>query len=334
MPRTGRLHIAGGYYHVMGRGLERRRIFATNTDKADFLERLGVLLDELSFECMAWSLMSNHYHLLIRVGDQPLSHLMRRLLSGYATNYNIRKKRTGYVFQNRYKSILCDADSYFLELVRYIHLNPVKAKILSGIDVLDTYAWTGHAVIMGKKSNDWQNIDEVLGNYSTKKTVARRRYRSFINDGVTLKLENMDGGGLIRSYGGWQEIIKKRKNHEARIGDERILGDSDFIQQVIKQDDLKLEEEIMFKNQGWDIGKLVKYVCHHFDIDRSQLSTKGRNNRVSHAKALICYWGNSKLGISSTELGARLNISQPNVSRAVKRGREYSKENNFTLQVS
>lgn len=152
---------------------------------------------------------------------------------------------------------MCDADSYFLELVRYIHLNPVKAKILSGIDDLDTYPWTGHAVIMGKKSNDWQNIDGVLSHYSTKKTFARKCYRSFINDGVTIKLDNMAGGGLIRSYGGWQEIIKKRKNHEVRIGDERILGDSDFIRQVIKQDELKLEEEILFKNQGWDIVKLT-----------------------------------------------------------------------------
>lgn len=334
MPRTGRLHIAGGYYHVMGRGLERRRIFAAHTDKEDFLSRLAYLLKELPFECMAWAVMSNHYHLLIRVSDTPLSQLMRRLLSGYATNYNIRNNRAGYVFQNRYKSILCDADIYFLELVRYIHLNPIKAKILKDIGELDIYPWTGHSAIMRKNSNEWQNTDEVLGHYGGQKAAARRQYRAFVIDGINGKLEDMSGGGLIRSYGGWQEITKMRKNHEARIGDERILGESDFVQQVIKNDEIKLEEELLLKRNGWDIERLVQYVCHYFDVAQAQISTKGRSNPVSHAKALICYWGNSRLGISSTDLGARLNISQSSVSRAAKRGKEYSEENNVELKTN
>jgi len=330
MPRSGRLHIAGGYYHVMGRGLERRRIFATKKDKEDFLGRLTLLVKALQFDCLAWSLMTNHYHLLIRVSDVPLSQLMRRLLSGYATNYNIRHKRSGYVFQNRYKSILCDAGSYFLELVRYIHLNPIKAKMLKGISELDTYPWTGHAAIMRKNLNDWQNIDEVLGHYSVQKATARRQYRA---DGINQKIDDMSGGGLIRSYGGWQEITKMRKNHEARIGDERILGDSDFVQQVITNDEIKLEQALLLKHNGWDIDKLVRYVCDYFDIPQAQIPTKGRSNSVSHAKALICYWGNSQLGITSTKLGARLNVSQSSVSRAVKRGREYCEEKGVELKI-
>ena len=92
--------------------------------------RLGEGLEQTHIQCLAWALMSNHYHLLLRVSDQPLSKLMSRLLSGYATQYNIRKRRSGYVFQNRYKSILCNEDEYLLELVRYIHLNPLKVKIV------------------------------------------------------------------------------------------------------------------------------------------------------------------------------------------------------------
>ncbi len=332
MPRTGRLHIAGSFYHVIGRGLERRRIFSGDKDKKDFLDRFAGLLKESQFDCMAWSLMPNHYHLLIRVSDEPLSHLMRRLLSGYATNYNIRHKRSGYVFQNRYKSILCDADSYFLELVRYIHLNPVKARMLKGIVELDTYPWTGHVAIMGTHANDWQNTNEVLAKYGRQKKLARRLYREFVAEGVNHKLDDMSGGGLIRSYGGWQEIIKKRKNHEARIGDERILGDSDFVQQVIESDEINLEEALLLKRNGWDIDKLAETVCHYFDIEPTQLPMKGRNNSISHAKSLICYWGNIRLGISSTELGARLHISQSSVSRAVKRGEEYSKNNSIEFK--
>ena len=128
MLRQGRLHLAGGYYHVMVRGLERRRIFNSTVDKNDFLVRLGEGLENTQSQCLAWAIMSNHYHLLIRVSSKPLSKLMSPLLSGYGTQYNYRKKRSGYVFQNRFKSILCDADNYLLELIRYIHLNPLKAR--------------------------------------------------------------------------------------------------------------------------------------------------------------------------------------------------------------
>ena len=212
---------------MMGRGLERRRIFATIADKTDFLNRLGLCLKEQKSECMACALMSNHYHLLIRVGDVPLSHLMRKLLSGYATNYNLRHKRSGYVFQNRYKSILCDADNDLLELVRYIHLNPIKAKLIQAMAQLDTYAWTGHAALVAKRQYDWQNVDEVLEFFSSRKATARVQYREFVKGGIDNK-QDFSGGGLIRSYGGWQEIIKWQKHHEAKIGGERILGDSDY----------------------------------------------------------------------------------------------------------
>ncbi len=146
----------------MGRGLERRHIFSSNDDKIDFLERLGIALEQTDSECLAFAIMSNHYHLLIRVSLSPLSHLMSKLLSGYATYYNHRKKRSGYVFQNRFKSILCDADNYLLEFIRYIHLNPLKANMVNTLAQLDCYRWTGHADIMGKHAQPWHNQKAVL----------------------------------------------------------------------------------------------------------------------------------------------------------------------------
>jgi len=121
------------------------------------------------------------------------------------------------------------------------------------------------------------------------KATARRQYRAFVMDGMNQKTDDMSGGGLIRSYSGWQEITKMRKNHEVRIGDERVLGDSDFVQQVITNDEIKLEQALLSKHNGWDIDKLVRYVCDYFDITQAQISTKGRSNLVSHAKSLICY---------------------------------------------
>ena len=117
VPRLGRLHIPGGCYHVIGRGLERRNIFDQDVDKRDFLERIGISLGKSDALCFAWAVMSNHYHLLVKVGAKPLGKIMAPVLSGYAIKYNHRYSRSGYVFQNRFKSILCDEDEYLLKLV-------------------------------------------------------------------------------------------------------------------------------------------------------------------------------------------------------------------------
>jgi len=307
----------------MGRGLERRRVFSSVVDKQDFLTRLGKMLGETDCQCMAWAIMSNHYHLFIQVGSIPLSQLMRRLLSGYATNYNLRHKRSGYVFQNRYKSILCDADEYFLSLVRYIHLNPLQAKMISTMRQLDDYAWTGHASVIGKRETSWQNTEAVLLQFGKHKAVAKCRYRDYIQQGTTNKSTDLSGGGLIRSYGGWQEVTKHRKNHEARIGDERILGDSAFVEQSIKEDDIKMKQEIRLKKQGWDLKKMVRYVCKRFKLKEDQIRVSGRNNTVSHARDVLCFWAKEHLGLTSTQLEAQLKLSQSAVSRAAKRGRDY-----------
>ena len=145
MPRLGRLHVPGGCYHVMGRGLERRYIFENDDDKSEFLDQLGRSLEKSDAVCLAWAVMSNRYHLLIRVGVDPLSRLMASLPTGYVVNYNRRHDRSGYLYQNRFKSILCDEDEYLLKLISYIHLNPWKAGMLSRLVELDGYPWTGHA---------------------------------------------------------------------------------------------------------------------------------------------------------------------------------------------
>ena len=333
MPRRGRLHSPGGYYHVMGRGSERRKIFSGIMDKEDFLFRLGEGLEQTHIQCLAWALMSNHYHLLLRVSDQPLSKLMSRLLSGYATQYNIRKRRSGYVFQNRYKSILCNEDEYLLELVRYIHLNPLKVKIVRTLSELDRYRWTGHSGILGRHVQQWQSIKDVLRLFGRQSKSAKARYREFVKAGITSnKGMDLSGGGLVRSYGGWEAIANLRKEHTARIGDERILGDSDFVEKSLKQDRLQLDQKTYWIQKGWDLEKLIKRVCDYFEVDSSQLQMKGRANNLSTAKGIICYWGTQKLGISSTEFVNILKISQPAISKASKRGYEYCEQEGLEME--
>ena len=118
MPRQARLDAPDALHHIIVRGFGRREIFTDDDERYDFLERFGGLIDETNVGCYAWTLVPNHFHLLLRTGSVPIAAVMRRLLTGYATRFNRRHRRHGHLFQNRYKSILCREDTYFLQLVR------------------------------------------------------------------------------------------------------------------------------------------------------------------------------------------------------------------------
>jgi putative transposase len=129
----------GGLFHVIGRGLERRKIFSSSNDKADFLQRVGNGCLKHGHKCYAWALMDNHYHFLLRQGDPCLSIMFGPTLGAYAQSYNKRHNRVGYLFQGRFKSILCEENTYMLELIRYIHLNPLKAGVVENLSQLARY---------------------------------------------------------------------------------------------------------------------------------------------------------------------------------------------------
>ena len=127
MARGPRLDAPGTLHHVMVRGIEKRQIFEDDQDREDFLHRLGKVLEQCQASCFAWTLIPNHVHLLLRTGPVPLGKMMRRLLTGYAVRFNRRHQRSGHLFQNRYRSLVCEEELYLLELVRYIHLNAIRA---------------------------------------------------------------------------------------------------------------------------------------------------------------------------------------------------------------
>ena len=118
MPRKARIDAPGAVHHIMARGIERRKIFRNDDDRNEFLERLEFILSETHTPCHAWALIPNHFHLLLKTGSVPIATAMRRLLSGYAQSFNRRHRRHGHLFQDRYKSILCQQDTYLRELVR------------------------------------------------------------------------------------------------------------------------------------------------------------------------------------------------------------------------
>ena len=183
MPRQARLDAPGTLHHVMIRGIEKAPIFKDDQDRQDFTSRMGMLAQESRTKIVAWALMRNHVHLLFFSGPSGISKFMRRLLTGYALRYNRRHRREGHLFQNRYKSIICEEQTYLLELVRYIHLNPLRAAVVKSMDELDRYPWSGHTALVGKGTNDWQEIEYVLRQFYERERKAIRAYRKFMEEG-------------------------------------------------------------------------------------------------------------------------------------------------------
>jgi putative transposase len=322
MPRIGRLFIPGGCFHLIGRGLERRCIFRNHVDKRDFLARIGEHLQRTDYQCLAWALMSNHYHFLVRAGTSSLKTPMAPVLGGFAGAYNRRCGRSGYVFQNRYTSILCDEDNYLLDLTRYIHLNTVRAGFVDTLDALGQYHWTGHAGLLGRYRQPWHQTDLILAHFGAKRNEAVRSYSALVQEGVDNSGSvHLSGGGVIRSYGGWKEMKRTRQEHKLRIGDERILGSSNFVNKVLQEDSIKVKLKSKLARDGWDLEKLIQKICDLLDIHPDDLLMKSRKSDASRAKAMICYWGTNKLGLKAGDIAKRLRISQPAVSKWVAKGR-------------
>lgn len=322
MPRKARIDAPGALHHIIVRGIERSPIFLDSHDHENFLNRLGRILQETQTCCYAWALIPNHVHLLLRTGTTPISTVMRRLLTGYAQFYNRHHNRHGYLFQNRYKSFLCETDPYLLELVRYIHLNPIRAGIVKDMKILDLYAYTGHASLMGKISRDWQDTDSILGLFGQKLSAARRAYRSFVENGISMgKRPDLTGGGLIRSTGGWATLREIKKQGLRMAGDERILGSTNFVASVLRQ---AREEHLKRTDaKGMTLAALIALVADRMGTEEAFIKSTIKERAASQARAIIAHLAIDRLRISGAEVARNLNISPSAVSKLAGRGRRH-----------
>ena len=316
----------------MVRGIERCKIFRNDKDRDNFLERFGVILSETKTSCYAWALMPNHFHLLLRTGSIPISTVMRRLLTGYATWFNRRHRRYGHLFQNRFKSILCQEDSYFLELVRYIHLNPLRAGLVKDIDELGRYKYSGHSVLIGKMKKRWQDTESVLKMFGEQSGAARRSYRLFVENGIEEgKRYDLTGGGLLRSAGGWEGVKALRENKVYQHNDERILGDGEFVGRVLASAEEEMERRYVLKASGMDLDKIADRISKELNIKKEDIYAKGRYRRIVEARSLLCYWAVRELGIPMSALARKLGISITSISVSVSRGRMIALEKRLDL---
>ena len=332
MPRKSRIDAPGAFHHIICRGIERRKIFYDDADRDNFLERLGEILLDSSTPCYGWALIPNHFHLLLRTGRVPISIVMRRLLTGYAVSFNRRHRRYGHLFQNRFKSILCQEDRYLKELVGYVHLNPLRARIVTELKELSSYPYSGHSAILGKLHRDFQDVDYVLRLFGTKASEARRNYRAYINKRVELgHRPELVGGGLLRSSGGWTGLKALSKARIHQKGDERILGDGDFVAGVLAVQREQFERRYWLQSQGYDVELVVAKVARTFEIEAELILKPSNQPLRAKARSLACYWAVRELGLSGVKVGRLLSLSQPAVSRAVARGEKLAQ--NMKLRI-
>jgi hypothetical protein len=247
---------------------------------------------------------------------------MRRLLTGYALWYNRKHHRYGHVFQNRFKSILCQEDAYLLELVRFIHLNPIRARLVEDLDELGLYPYCGHSVMMGKGKNSWQDAEEILGMFGEKVGAARRAYRAFVEKGIAEgRRQDLTGGGLLRSAGGWEGVKALREEKVYQRSDERILGDGEFVGRVLASAEEAMERRYALRARGVNLAVIASRVSEVLGVEVKDIWGQGKYRRIVGARSLLCYWAVRELGVPMSSLARELEISIPSVSESVTRGR-------------
>ncbi len=325
MPRGPRLDYADALHHVMARGIEKREIFSCDRDREDLLNRLERLVDETATSIFAWCLIPNHFHLLLRSGPAGLSPFMRRLQTGYAVSFNKRHRRVGHIFQNRYKSIVVEEDRYLLQLVRYLHLNPLRAGLVKDLRALEAFPWSGHSVLLGRREAAWQDTRYVLGQFGRDVERARVAYGRFVKEGAREgKRTELNGGGLVRSIGGRERMAESRSGPQPWVHDERVLGSSEFVRHVTEAEgeaDEGASLRVGEPGRNRFLQKAIAEVSRRFRISPEELQGGGRRRKVVVARAALAWVATRLCGIPTIDVARATGVTPVSILRVEERGR-------------
>lgn len=306
MPRRARAEVPGGLYHVITRGNNRRRIFNHASDYQKFLSLMAVQKIKLPFFLYAYCLMSNHVHLLIERQASTVGRIMQRLLTSYAQYYNRRYRRVGHLFQGRYKAVLCQSDRYLSELVRYIHLNPVRARMVAKPE---QYKYSSHRAYLGLEPAGVVDVDSVLRHFGAKKQPAREAYQQFVAAGI--------------AHGHCEELYA--------VASEGILGSDEFVDATIHRIG-KTEPSLsrgQMKRDGtadFNLDRLIATVEKICGITRADFLGSGKYARAVTAREVFIVTGR-ELGASLKILAERLGLNSGTASRRHDAGKARMREN-------
>ena len=305
MARKARIHFAGALYHVMCRGNQGQRIFKDNQDYQTYLEFLRESQKRFGYKLYAYVLMENHVHHLIEIGKTPLSKVMQNILFRYTRKWNRRYQMMGHLFQGRYKAILCDKESYLLELIRYIHLNPVRSKKVKDPG---QYRWSSHCFYLDGRGNEWIGVEEVLPYFGKRPTEAISRYQIFVREGIA-------------------------EGHRAdlyQIVDQRYLGEEKFIERVEKGE----REKDPARSVEIKWGEIEEAVSKHYGIPVFAMTHRGGGLGVVRARRMMAWVGREVGGMTNQEMGKELGQDASGISRGLsKLGEELGESKDMQKQL-
>jgi REP element-mobilizing transposase RayT len=309
-----RLDSPGSLHHVMGRGAEGLEIFIDDQDRGRFLSRLDRILLPKGARVHAWALMPNHYHLLMQIDDQGLDVIMQRILVGYCNYFNRKHSHKGHVFMSRYKSILVDRENYLFELIRYIHLNPVRAGIVHDLSRLASYPWTGHRSLLSGPEHEWQPVNDTLLSFADSTDVARKSYLAYMEDGlVDSDSEEFETGNITLGKNGI--VLECSVGADQRRYDFQgsILGSREFALKTASELEGR-RRRIKGRRETHElIEQLTSTVMSHYSVSSERLFGRSRGGIVSSARKVL-----AKLlfqaGLSGADVARRLKITQAAVS--------------------
>ncbi|PKN17446.1 MAG: hypothetical protein CVU68_10440 [Deltaproteobacteria bacterium HGW-Deltaproteobacteria-3] len=283
MARQLRIEYPGAYYHVTARGNDRKEIFKSEKDREKFLSYLESAVVRYGAVIHTWCLMSNHYHLLVETPSGNLSQVMQHINGAYTNYYNVKRKRSGHLLQGRYKAILVEADEYALELSRYIHLNPVRAKMVSEPD---NYRWSSFQDYVGKRNApEWLKTEFLLGYFGKPHSVAQKQYRQFVEEIMGKEYESPLEQMVAATILGSAEFV-------ARIQEEHVDGKSpdrnlpalkqlsarpsiERIREIVRSDIVERErlaaKVALYLSHKYSGAKL-KEIGEHFGVKESAVS--------------------------------------------------------------
>ena len=258
MARKPRIHVDGALYHVMLRGNGGQTIFLSDDDRDAFEALVAEGVSRFGHRIHAFCWMGNHVHLAIQVADTPLSKIMQNLAFRYTRLINRREERIGHLFQGRFKALLVDADSYLLELVRYIHLNPVRAKLVA--DPAD-YRWSGHLAYLGKVHKEWLTTDWVLSQFASSTGAARQSYGAFVKAGL---------------HEGHREEFHRERLEGA------ILGADHFVEKIISAQAEQPSRRI-------SLDAIMQAVAHAWEASQGAMQSSSRVRTLAEARSAAAY---------------------------------------------
>lgn len=300
MARKPRLEVEGGLYHVITRGVDRRDIFHMPEDHQKFIALLAVQKEKLPFYLYAYCLMTNHVHLLIERMTDDVGRIMHRVLTGYTQYYNRKYRRSGHLLQGRHKAILCQSDPYLAELVRYIHLNPIRAKMVRKVE---NYPFSSHRAYMGLEPAGAVDVDPVLRRFGARRAVARERYAKHVAAGMKLGHLN----SLYETKGG-------------------VLGSEEFVDSMIhRMGEFVPKGRPRAVTTPFDAEALIATVETVCGIHRQDFCGRAKGALVVAAREAFVLCGR-RLGATATDLARRTGLDLACISRrhdaAVRRSKE------------